>query len=524
MRQLLLCLTAFLILTTVYGQTTFQKTYGGAKNDQGYSVQQTSDGGYIMVGRFQNSNFTGDVYLIKTTTNGDTLWTKTFGGVGNDDGSSVLQTTDGGYIIAGTTMSFSPGNGEDIYLIKTNSIGDTLWTKILGGVADDVGSSILQTSDGGFIIAGSTMNFSAGWEDVYLIKTDGNANIVWGKSFGGINGDVASSVQQTTDGGYIIVGNTQSFGAGSYDVYLIRSDASGNSLWTKTFGGSGMDFGYSVQQTTDGGYIIAGGTYSFGAGGEDVYLIKTDGNGDTLWTKTLGGISSDVGSAVQQTSDGGFVIAGSTSSFSAGSNDVYLIKTDGNGNSLWGKSFGGTGSDWSSQIQQTSDGGYVISGSTWSFDPFFDIYLIKCDSNGNSGCNEGNTNTITKATTTTVTNPATQVSSGGIAKNPPTQTGTGGAVTTLCFANGVNEIEQKNIISIYPNPFSTQTTLQTDKFFKNATLTVYNLYGQTVKQIDNLAGQTIIFHRDNLRSGLYFIRITQDNKIITADKLVITDN
>ncbi len=165
---------------------------------------------------------------------------------------------------------------------------------------------------------------------------------LWTKAFGGTNEDYGRSVQETSDGGYIIAGYTKSFGAGSYDVYLIKTDANGDTTWTKTYGGSNIDQGYSVEQTSDGGYIIAGNSKSFGAGLDDVYLIKTDANGDTTWTKTYGGSNIDQGYSVEQTSDGGYIIAGYTKSFGAGSYDVYLIKTDANGDTTWTKTYGGS--------------------------------------------------------------------------------------------------------------------------------------------------------------------------------------
>ena len=257
-------------------------------------------------------------------------WTKTFGGTDEDIGGSVQQTTDGGYIISGGTNSF--GNGDsDVYLIKTDENGDSLWTKTFGGTDEDLGSSVQQTTDGGYIISGGTKSFGNGDRDVYLTKTDGNGNEQWTKTFGGGDRDFGGSVQQTTDGGYIITGFTSSFGNGDRDFYLIKTDGSGNEQWTKTFGGTGIDVGFSVQQTNDGGYIIVG---LIGVlGNNDVYLIKTDENGDSLWTKTFGGTSSDDGCfSVQQTTDGGYIITGFTFSFGNGGSDVYLIKTDENGN------------------------------------------------------------------------------------------------------------------------------------------------------------------------------------------------
>ena len=211
--------------------------------------------------------------------------------------------------------------------VSSHSLGqapDVLWTETFGGSDNEVGYSVQQTTDGGYIIAGSTESFGAGNADVWLVKTDASGDTLWTKTFGGSELDIGYSVQQTLEGGYIIAGVSFSFGA---DVWLIKTDASGDTLWTKTFGGSDRDRSYSVQQTTDGGCIITGYTRSFGAGNEDVWLVKTDASGDTLWTKTIGGIDTDRGYSVQQTTDGGYIIVGHTSSFGAGASDVWLIKT-----------------------------------------------------------------------------------------------------------------------------------------------------------------------------------------------------
>jgi hypothetical protein len=241
--------------------------------------------------------------------------------------------------------------------------------------------------DGGFILAGDIggdISFGEdviyhGYGDVYLVKTDASGNPLWEKAFGEGYGDVGLSVQETYDGGYIISGWRGSFS--DYDVYLIKTDSNGNALWEHTFGGWNDELGYSVQQTSGGGYIIAGRT---GSNGGDVYLVKADVNGNMLWEKSIGGTAYDGGFSVQQVSGEGYIIAGYTESYGTGGNDVYLIKTDDNGNFVWERTFGGTSNDTGFSVQQTSEGGYIITGATQSYGSGdYDVYLIKTDANGN---------------------------------------------------------------------------------------------------------------------------------------------
>ena len=272
-------MAAILLPSFLHAQITCERTYGGVLDDCAYSIQQTTDSGCIMTG-YTESFGAGlwDVYVIRTNASGDTLWTRTYGGRSTDYGLEVQQTADGGYIIAGSTRSFGAG-GWDVYLIKTDARGDTLWTRTFGGTAYDRAYSIQQTADSGYIMTGYTESFGAGSWDVYVIRTDSSGDTVWMRTFGGVNRDDSYSVQQTTDAGCVIAGYATSFGAGAEDVYFIKTDATGGTLWTRTFGGAGDNVGYSVQQTPDGGYIVAGSTSSSGAGGVDVYLIKTDALG-----------------------------------------------------------------------------------------------------------------------------------------------------------------------------------------------------------------------------------------------------
>jgi hypothetical protein len=294
---------------------------------------------------------------------------KEFGGPDVDRGYYVQQTSDGGYIITGET-------NRDVWLIKTNSTGNIIWDKNFGGIS---GNCVQQTTDGGYIIIGTTGSFGAGQYDIWLIKTDITGNEEWNKTFGGLYDERGYSCQQTTDGGYIITGVTESFGAGDEDVWLIKTDSTGNEQWNKTFGGTKDDDGRYVQQTTDGGYIITGQTMSFSINFNAAWLIKTDDTGNLEWNRTFeyGNLMNE-GNCVQQTTDGGYIITGETRKYP--DREVWLIKTDNTGNKIWGKSFSNYAVGYS--VRQTTDNGYIITGIIYGLTSNF-VNLIKTDSSGN---------------------------------------------------------------------------------------------------------------------------------------------
>jgi hypothetical protein len=380
--KMLLAITCFLLLVSTTaadpGDTLWTRTYGGSSLDRAYSVQQTADGGYILAGgTYSFGAGYSDVYLVKTDSSGDTLWTRTYGGSSEDCGWSVQQTSDGGFIAAGYTHSFGAG-GKDVYLVKTDPAGDTLWTRTYGGSRYDQGYSVQQTSDSGYIIAGYTDSFGGGNSNVWLLKADSSGDTLWTRTYGLGNYGEGRSIQQTSDGGYVVAGCIFSYTTHSYDVYLLKTDSSGDTLWTRTYGWGDDDEGWSVQQTADGGYIIAGHTYDRVTRVSDVYIVKTDSSGETLWTRTHDRSYQDHGHSVQQASDGGYVIAGYTYSYSTFSLHVYLLKTDASGDTLWTRTYGRNNDDEGWSVQLTSDGGYIIAGYTKSFGAGnADFYLLK---------------------------------------------------------------------------------------------------------------------------------------------------
>ena len=371
----------------------WQKTFGGPHDDEAYSVQQTMDGGYIIAGyttTVENDYPYRDVLLIRASASGKMLWQKTFGDQYSDEeGRCVQQTEDGGYIIVGT--STRPGDVE-VYLIKTDNKGDAVWQRKFGGAGWDEGYFVQQTDDGGYIVAGSTNSYGAGGYDAYLLKTDANGKKIWRRTYGGPAHDYGKSVQQIKDGGYILAGATGSYGAGGMDVYLVKTDDRGKRVWQRTFGGQigDLDVGYSVRQTEEGEYIIAGSINEWGST-SNVYLIHTTQWGKNAWYRTYGDAGGrDTGYCVQQTKDGGYVVAGHRDSNGTSPHGVYLIKTDFFGNNPLEKTFA-EGESWNSaasgySVQQTADGGYIIAGYTWSSARGSkDVYLIKTDVRGNAG-------------------------------------------------------------------------------------------------------------------------------------------
>jgi hypothetical protein len=307
-------------------------------------------------------------------------WDKAFGGTGDDFAGQAIQTVDGGYIIAGGTKSKGAG-GWDAWVLRLDGQGKLLWDRTFGGADDDGAYSVLQTADGGHIVAGYTKSKGAGGWDAWVLRLDGQGKLLWDRTFGGADDDGAYSILQTADGGYIVAGYTKSKGAGGWDAWVLRLDGQGKLLWDKAFGGVGDETAYSINQTADLGLVIAGVTSSKGAGSWDAWVLCLDAQWQPLWDKTFGGSGHDEAFSVQQTPDGGYIVVGSVEK--ANNWDAWVLRLDGEGEKLWDKTFGGKEFDEAWWVQQTSDGGHIVAGVTLSKGAgLSDAWLFRLDDGG----------------------------------------------------------------------------------------------------------------------------------------------
>jgi hypothetical protein len=516
--NLLKILIIFFLLfftTTAFTQTTFQKTYGGTSNERGNMVHQTSDGGYMVFGETVSlGNANWSVYLVRTDSLGNLIWTKTYSNVTPMWITHGQQTYDGGYIISGIVHDTEIVSTWDIYLIKTDANGDTLWTRTLQAGES---YSVIQTTDSGYIIAGSSSNFMPG--DFYLIKISSGGNVIWWKGYGGNSYDFGIAVKETYDEGFIISGNTTSFGAGARDFYLIKTDANGDILWSRTFGGASWENEGYVQQTLDSGYIITGGTLSFGSGVTNVYLIKIDSSGNIMWSDAVETpLIQSEGYTVQQTEDSGFIVC-------AGMHDtlekILVIKTSVNGDTLWTRIFGDFQySLLGSSIKQTMDKGFIMSGSCMNIN-LSDILLIKMDSNGNSSCNGYNLPIIVSHPSSQITTPATlSYNHNPIIVNRPPTINSVGIESNICLTDNNSELNStKLLFKIYPNPFSIQATLTFSIEQKNSSVIITDIYGNKIKEII-FSGVQLAIGKEELKTGIYFVQ-ANDKKSIYTLKLIV---
>lgn len=390
---LALALSLILISGNISSQTYFQKVFLSSPYDQeGQDVLPTADGGYLIAGYTTNSTLNdADVLVIKSDATGNEMWRKTYGGAKPDFPYHMLATTDGNYFLVGYSQSFGGGD-YDILLIKIDPAGTALWTKTYGGWGNDIGRDVIATADGNYVIVGSSNSPGLADQNANLIKIDPAGTIIWSKLVGGTANDYGNSVRQTSDGGYIMIGQTFSSGAGNGDAYLVKLNANGDTTWTKTFGGAQSDEGYYISIATDGGYAFIIRDSSNAGQDIDIRFIKTDASGNVVWNKVYGGNKKDTPKMVQTTSDGGYIIGAISRSFGWVNPDMWILKCNSSGDTTWTKRVGGSQNEHCYVVREMPDGSFIATGKTASFGPDFDPIFIKFP--GIVGLDEHKKNTL----------------------------------------------------------------------------------------------------------------------------------
>ena len=448
--------------------TLWTRTFGGIEPDTAYDVIQTNDGGYLIAG---GSN-TLDAWVVKTDENGYEEWNSTYDGLRI---YTILQIDDG-FVLA--------GHGDNFWLTKITEEGTIEWDQTYNCFEDGYAYCVQETNDNGYIIAGSAFD-NTGIGDFGLIKTDSLGNEEWHQSYGIVSNydwEMAYSVQQTADEGYIVAGYVYRIGGETNDALLVKTDALGNEEWSHYYGGDGHESAKSVLQTNAGGFVFAGWTWSYGAGEKDFWLVKIDEFGNEEWDQTYGGLECDEATSFQQTADGGYIIAGLSKSYSNGESDLWFVKTDAFGNEEWNQNYGGEDSDSAEAIRITLDGNFIIAGNTRSFGAGeSDFWLVR------------------------LTYPVGSIN---------------------------NVVNDANIrLSNYPNPFNPSTTIEFSLLNDSKVeLTIYNIKGQKIKTLaydDFTKGNhSIIWNGDDesgkaVSSSLYLYELIVNDKSKTMRKCLL---
>ena len=471
---------------TVHAQNViWSANYGGVYTEEAYSGVRTSDGGFAILGStYSFGAGDHDIYLLRLDSLGDTLWSRTYGGPATEYGYDIQRTADGGFIVVGVTYSSGAGNG-DVWLLRLDFVGGVVWSHTYGGSGKDTGRSVRIVS-GGYIIGGGTSSFGYGYDDFYLIRTDNNGDTLWTRAFGGGGGEVAFAARPTPDGGFVMCGATGSFGVGYSSMYVVKTDANGDTLWTTTYGGDRADMGYGIEVALDGGLVMVGATASYGAGEYDIYLVKTDPDGRLEWEETYGGALADQGFSVRPVSDGGYLIAGTTSSYGSGKFDGVAIRTNPIGGIEWQRTYGGTKSDYC-YYSVTDNNAWVLIGHTFSYGAGgSDVFINKITADGATSVDDDDERLLPE-----------------------------------------DFILSQN----YPNPFNLSTTIEfTLAERADVVLTVYNVLGQTVREWGlgevssgphSIVWDGLDFSGLEVASGVYFYSLRADERRFTRKMVLL---
>jgi hypothetical protein len=458
---------SFILFCNTSAQITFEKYYETLNNSRSNTVLQTSDDHFLMAGHIDVAGSNHDIYLIKTDAYGDTVWTRTYHRQWTETPEVLVETADKNYLLAGHAVTRTGPSANDVLLMKIAPNGDLIWTKTIGVQDDDEQIYDMRpTSDGGYILCGQYDEY---YTDIYyyLLKINANGDSLWSTLYNPAEGDRARGrgVVMTDDNKFVIAGYVK---RGDVNfAHLAKIDSVGQAVWSQTWNNGESDYLNDIQETADNGYILAGNTFNLGAGYMDYYLIKTDSDGDSIWTRTYGGESSEFCYSIKQTADEGFIMAGYGSSFGHGSLDCYLVRTNLDGDTLWTRSFGGASQDDTYEIKITSDGGFVLTGGTYSFGIGLNSYLVKTDHEG---------------------------------------------LITSVLDENLTTSRTFHLSQNYPNPFNPKTIIDYELPIKNdVDLSIYNLLGQKVANLvserQRAGSYQVEWDASFFSSGVYYFKI-----------------
>lgn len=531
MKKALFLLLVGLFTITCYSQLKFQKVYGGDGAFEGQSVVATKDSGYVILGHTTKTSTTKSiVFLMKINKNGDVQWSKTYAVLANDVVRYFALTQDSGFVISGyATDQF--GTVSPL-LMKTTSTGDLQWSRILYNSSSAYIFCAQQLQNGGYILAGYGQSSGNGLDGT-LIKTDSVGSILWQKFYGNAMTDAFDYVCELPDGSLIASGWTFNAELGTNDSWLLKADGNGNIQWSKAYGGPTDDGLQVVIPSVSGGFLAGGNTHSVGGG--KISLLKTNSSGDLLWSKAYGGFNVEAAAAsMVEDKNGSFAVIGQTSSFGPSGNNIFFLKADSLGSVLAFRVYGGTGSEDGRAIRKTLDNGYVLVGWSESFaGKGHDVYVIKTDSVGRSGCND---TTASPAVTTLWPTPsyhgvATFQRRDSVAKQDTVSllgtTLCSSAVLAVTGGESMNDVpRQMDMSQNFPNPFNPSTSLNIDVPIGGfVRVLIFNEIGQLVDRLVQTelgpGRHRVEWTPRNISSGTYFYQLEVNGKATMPKKMLL---
>lgn len=511
------------VLTTIKNNAQtprYQKSYGDVLIDDAQAITYTTDSGYCMVGGSgANALDSTDVTIYRLNRFGDLLWSRKMGDPKDEFATDIKQTQDGGFIIVGSTYSSPIDTAySDVFAMKVDDQGFILWTQSYGGSDYDEAQSVLPTADGGFLIIGSTMSYGTVFKSALAIKIDANGVQQWANIYAMTNSNYFYRGIIASDNNYVLVGGTYNINGGTnFDHYVVKINPSGTLIWAKRYGTPGPDFAYDVAETNDHGYVVAGVTSTNTAGGADQNIFKIDGVGNLIWTKNYGSPQYDRPSKILQDQNGNYFICGYTniSTTTTTINQMTLHKIDPAGNSLWVNRYGDiSGTSEGLYMIPGIDGGIIMCGYSIAFsDPYGDAYVVKTDDNGASGCFQSALN-FTQNNATFTDSSGSNVSAVIVDEYPLQPPGNYyvNQFAQLCFFDNVAALVSLNEINIFPNPATNQITIEKSGD-DIAVATISDNLGKVVKVIICSSDQTTV-RLDNISAGVYNLKIGEQSKLL----------